>query len=204
MKPKLLLFDDDRKTVDITQDELAEEFEVTLVSEEEGLDDVITDQYAVIVTDVSIIGSDKTGYQIIDGLRRKHRITRTPIVVYSAKVRISDIEDQNKDLFYKYVNKVPRENEDDELLATCIEASKEDKHLISWKTFTAYFGMQGILDDELDSAGLSKLTPIIEISALKTNRQLLEQILEPDLEGYIWDALEDLAWSIYCRSLPPA
>jgi len=198
-KPRLLLFDDDEKTIDLTGDALEDYFDVTLVTLESQLDDIITDDFAVIVTDVSIKDSDRTGYQILDELRRKYKITRTPIVVYSAKVNINSIQIEQGKLFFRYVDKATKTS-NDELLEACIAASKEKKNLVSWNTFESYFEKNGIIDKKIDPGDLSRLTPFIDTSALETHRQLIAQLKKPDLEDDIWNVLEDLAWEIYQRN----
>jgi CheY-like chemotaxis protein len=197
-KPKLLLFDDEEKTADLTIDALDDDFDVVWKSNQDELDEVITDNFSVIVTDVSIKDSEKTGFQIIDDLRRKYRITRTPIVVYSAKVNIYEIENEQGNLFYRYIDKVGKES-NDELLSACKDAIQLKRNFVSFETLECYFDKCKILDEEIDPADLGRLTPFIETSALQTNRQLLGQLKKQDLEEDLWNVLEDLAWDIHQR-----
>ena len=196
-KPKLLLFDDDQKTVDLIQDSLEDDFDVTWCSTQEELDDKIDPSFDVIVTDVSIKDSDKTGYEIIDDIRRNLRITRIPIVVYSAKVNIEDIRKECGKLFFDYVDKAGKMANDD-LIDKCKKAAEERQNYVSWNTFTAYFEKIGKLDEKLDHSDLGDLTLQIDISTLNTVRDLLEQI-KKDLQDDVWLALECLSWDLYLR-----
>ena len=196
-RPKILLFDDDQKTADLIKDSLEDDFDVTWCSTQEELDEKIDNSFAVIVTDVSIKDSDKTGYQLIDDLRRNLRITRTPIVVYSAKVNIADIMEEYGKLFFAYVDKAGKMAGDD-LLDKCKEAAKEKPNLVSWDTLTAYFEKIGKLDEELDPSDLGNLAFHVDTSTIRAVRQLLDQI-KKDLQDDVWQALEDLIWDLYQR-----
>ena len=197
-KPGLLLFDDDEKTADLIKDSLEDDFEVTWCSTQEELDEKIDSSFDVIVTDVSIKDSDKTGYRLIDDLRRNLRLTRTPIVVYSAKVNIEDIRKDQGKLFFAYVDKASR-IAGDYLLDQCKKAAKEKPNLVSWRTFRAYFERIGKLDAELDPGDLGSLYFHVDTSTLRTMRHLLDQLKKDDLQDDVWYALEDLAWDLYQR-----
>lgn len=197
-KPRLLLFDDDQKTADLIKDSLEDDFEVTWCSTQEELDEKIDNSFDVIVTDVSIKDSDKTGYRLIDDLRRNLRLTRTPIVVYSAKVNIEDIRKEQGKLFFAYVDKASR-IAGDCLLDQCKKAAKEKPNLVSWSTFRAYFERIGKLDAELDPEDLGSLYFHVDTSTLRTMRHLLDQLKKDDLQDDVWYALEDLAWDLYQR-----
>ncbi len=196
-KPRLLLFDDDENTADLIKDSLEDDFEVTWCSTQKELDEKIDTSFDVIVTDVSIKDSDKTGYRLIDDLRRSLRITRTPIVVYSAKVNIEDIRKEEGKLFFAYVDKASKVAGDC-LLDQCKKAAKEKPDLVSWSTFTAYFEKIGKLDAELEPGDLGDLSFHVDTSTLKTVRRLLDQ-LKNDLQDDVWQALEALAWDLYRR-----
>ena len=196
-KPRILLFDDDQKTADLIKDSLADDYEVTWCSTQEELDEKIDNSFDVIVTDVSLKDSDKTGYRLIDDLRRGLRITRTPVVVYSAKVNIEDIREEHGKMFFAYVDKGSRMSGDD-LLDKCKEAVKEKQNLVSWDTFIAYFEKIGKLDERLDPSDLGDLSFHVDTSTLKTVQHLLDQ-LKKDLQDDVWQALEDLAWDLYQR-----
>ena len=196
-KPRLLLFDDDHKTADLVKDSLEDDFEVTWCSTREELDEKIDNSFDVIVTDVSIKDSDETGYRVIDDLRRNLRLTRTPIVVYSAKVSIEDIRKEHGKLFFAYVDKASK-IAGDCLLDECKKAAKERQNLVSWSTFRAYFESIDKLDAELEPDDLGGLYFHVDTSTLKTVRHLLDQ-LKKDLQDDVWYALEDLAWDLYRR-----
>ena len=201
-KPKLLLFEDNVKTGDLTKVNLeGEGFDVTWIVEEGDLDDVISDSFSVIVTDVSINNSSRTGYEIIDDLRRKYKIIRTPIVVYTAKVNMATIEEVQGKLFFRYVDKVNKESndDDDELIRACKEALEQKKNLVSFDTLETYFENCNIIDEKIDPDDLAQLTFFVDTSALETNRHLLCQLKKQDLEDDLWNVLEDLAWEIYTR-----
>lgn len=196
-KPKLLLFDDDVKIADIIEDSLEDEFDVTWRSKPHELDDVINDEFSVIVTDVSITGYDKAGYQIIDDLRRKMKIMRTPIVVYSAKINIKDIKRECGKLFYAYVDKGDAMG--DKLVETCLEASQMKPNIISVDSFEAYFERIGVLDDAIlpeDSTNFQIMG--IDKDFIKTHKQLIEQ-LKYNLDDMSRGELEDLLWIIFNR-----
>ena len=197
-KPRLLLFDDDQKTADLIKDSLEDDFEVTWCSTQEELDEKIDNSFDVIVTDVSIKDSDKTGYRLIDDMRRSLRLTRTPIVVYSAKVNIEDIRKEQGKLFFAYVDKASK-IAGNCLLDQCKKAAREGQNLVSWSTFTAYFERIGKLDAEIEPSDLGGLYfHVPDTSAVRTVRHLLDQ-LKKDLQDDVWYALEDLAWDLYRR-----
>ncbi len=197
-KPRLLLFDDDEKTADLIIDSLSDDFNVTWVSKQEELENIISDEFVVIVTDVSIKGSDKTGFELIDDFRRNMRITKTPIVVYSAKVNICEIEDEQGKLFFAYVDKGEKVM-GEELLAKCLEAAEQKRNMISWEVFKTYFERLGKLDVELEPEDLGKLSFHIDIQALRTVRQLLDQLTKADLSNELWVILDELAWELYAK-----
>lgn len=197
-KPRLLLFDDDQKTADLIKDSLEDDFEVTWCSTQEELDEKIDNSFDVIVTDVSIKDSEKTGYRLIDDLRRNLRLTRTPIVVYSAKVNIEDIRKEEGKLFFAYVDKASR-MAGDCLLDQCKKAAKEKPNLVSWNTFEAYFEKIGKLDAKLEPDDLGSLYFHVDTGTLVTIRDLLGQLKKDDLQDDVWGPLEEVAWEIYQR-----
>ena len=194
-KPKLLLFDDDERTADLIIDSLENEFNVIWVSKQEELEDIISDEFDVIVTDVSIKDSEKTGYELIDDFRRNIKITRTPIVVYSAKVNIADIEKEQGKLFFAYIDKGEKVM-GDELLEKCLEASKEKQNMVSWNVFQRYFENIGKVDAELDRNDIGKLE-FHGIFDVNTVKNLLEQLKKDDLDQDLWLILDELIWDLY-------
>ncbi len=194
-KPKLLLFDDDEKTADLIIDSLEDDFEVTWIHKQDELEETISDRFDVIVTDVSIKDSDKTGYELIDGFRRNIRIIRIPIVVYSAKVNILDIAKEQGKSFFAYVDKGER-GMGDELLDKCREAVKQKRNMVSWNGFRGYFDKIGKTDANLDPDDVGKLG-FHGIFDVNTVRDLLEQLKKEDLDQDLWSILDGLIWDLY-------
>jgi CheY-like chemotaxis protein len=194
-KPNLLLFEDNAAQVDLIIDSLSDDFDVTWVSNQKQLEEIISDEFNVIVTDVSIKDFDKTGYEMIDDFRRNIKITKTPIVVYSAKVNIADIEKEQGKLFFAYVDKGEKVM-GDELLERCLEASKEKQNMVSWNVFQGYFEKIGKVNAELDSDDVGKLK-FHGIFDVNTVKDLLEQLKKDDLDHDLWQILDELIWDFY-------
>ena len=80
--PELLLFDDEADTGDLVVDRLAEDFDVTFCTTEDKIrDELQPERFCVIVCDVNIQFSNKTGYQIIDEIRTEYQIRKVPVVI---------------------------------------------------------------------------------------------------------------------------
>ncbi len=198
-RPRALLFDDDIETVDITKDTLEEYFDVTWVKTKEELDDKIErDHYSVIVTDVSIEDSPQGGHEIVDELRIKYRVTRTPVVVYSAVRNVGEIRKSQNRLFHSYVEKVGK-NWQDKLLNTCIKATSSNRNIVSWNVFEACFEKIGKLDSEINTSDIPDAYILgINLGDNPTIRTLIAQIKNPDLDDTSWDSLEKALWKMYC------
>lgn len=201
-KPRALLFDDDVDTVDITMDTLEEEFDVTWVSSKEELDEKIErDHFNVIVADVSIESSAQTGPEIVDEIRIKYKVTRTPVVVYSAVRNVAEIKKSKNKLFYSYVEKIGR-NWQDTLLKECLKAAKADRNLVSWNVFESYFEQIVGLDTVVDPEEIPDAFILgIVLGENTTFRSLIALIKNKDLDDTSWEILENTLWKIYSRYL---
>ena len=188
-KPKLLLLEDSDKGLDLILDSLGEYFDVTRVKDQFQLEEKISKEFQVIVTDVSINNSDKTGFQLIDDLRVNMRITRIPIVVYSANVNIEDIEKEQGKLFCGYVDK-GNDVSGDVLLQTCIDCSKERQNVVSMTVWEASFAKLGKLNHPLTDDVIGELK-ILGIFDIKTIKDLCTQ-LNNNIENSEWKTLEDV------------
>ena len=188
-KPKLLLLEDSDKGIDLILDSLGEHFDVTRAKDQFQLEEKINAEFQVIVTDVSINNSDKTGFQLIDDLRVNMRITRIPIVVYSANVNIEDIEKEQGKLFCGYVDK-GNDVSGDVLLQTCIDCSKERQNVVSMTVWEASFAKLGKLNHPLTDDVIGELK-ILGIFDIKTIKDLCTQ-LNNNIENSEWKTLEDL------------
>ena len=188
-KPKLLLLEDSDKGLDLILDSLGEYFDVTRAKDQFQLEEKINAEFQVIVTDVSINNSDKTGFQLIDDLRVNMRITRIPIVVYSANVNIEDIEKEQGKLFCGYVDK-GNDVSGDVLLQTCIDCSKERQNVVSMTVWEASFAKLGKLNHPLTDDVIGELK-ILGIFDIKTIKDLCTQ-LNNNIENSEWKTLEDL------------
>ena len=186
--PKLLLLEDSDRGIDLILDSLGEYFNVTRVKDQFELEEKISKEFQVIVTDVSINNSDKTGFQLIDDLRVNMRITRIPIVVYSANVNIEDIEKEQGKLFCGYVDK-GNDVSGDVLLQTCIDCAKERQNVVSMTVWRASFAKLGKLYHPLDSDVVGELE-LLGIHDIKTIDDLCIQ-LDNDIEKSEWKILED-------------
>ena len=194
-KPKLLILEDNEMEYDLIENSLNETFEIEWARNYEGLENVISDQFSVMVVDVSIKNSDKKGYEMIDELRRKLRITKTPIIIYSANQNIKDIEDEQGDIFFRYVDKGEK-TMGDVLLKTCNEALKEKANMTSFKVLKEYFIKINKINEELESNTIATLN-FHEYYDLNTNKQLIEQLLKDDLDQQTWAILDEMIWVIY-------
>ena len=198
-KPHLLLFDDEEDTGDLVKDSLEDDFEVTWVRTKEELRDAIEpDLFSVIVTDVSIETSPEAGYEIVDKLRRVRKITRIPVIVYSGVRNMTEIEKTEDKLYHSYITKGSK-GWIDTLVSTCLKASNEDRHLVSWKTFEGYFKKSGIIDSPISSDEIPENAFILGIDLGKnpTNRSVIALIKNQDIDDVTWDELEKLLWKKY-------
>jgi CheY-like chemotaxis protein len=193
-KPKLLLLEDSDKGIDLIMDSLSEYFDVTWAKDQFQLEEKINAKFQVIVTDVSINNCEKQGFQLIDDLRVKMRITRIPIVVYSANVNIEDIEEDQGKLFCGYVDK-GNDMSGDVLLKTCIDCAKERQNVVSMNVWEGQFTKLGKLNHPLSDKIIGDLK-FLGIYDIKTIKDLITQ-LKNDIENSEWKSLEDLLWIIW-------
>jgi len=201
-KPLLLLFEDNPSTGKLVKQSLNWDFEVTWVQDHEQLRSELEDNFfSVIVTDVSIDGETHgtTGYELIDNIRVKRRITRTPVIVYSGVKNVKEIEDNNKKLFFAYLTKGGRDWLEN-LENLCKKASEQDRHLTSWQTLEAYFEKIEILDSPLTTLEVPKnqsLIGVLDLGENPTWRYLISLINNNDLDDQSWMEIEDLVMNKY-------
>ena len=193
-KPKLLLLEDSDKGIDLILDSLSEYFDVTWAKDQFQLEEKINAEFQVIVTDVSINNCEKQGFQLIDDLRVNMRITRIPIVVYSANVNIEDIEKEQGKLFCGYVDK-GNDASGDVLLQTCIDCAKERQNIVSMSVWEGQFTKLGKLNYSLSTEIIGELK-ILGIHDIDTVKDLIIQ-LNHDIEDSEWKSLEDLLWTLW-------
>jgi CheY-like chemotaxis protein len=199
-KRRLLLFDDDEATADIMLDFLEEEFEVIWVSNKEELENNIErDYFSVILVDVSIKGSAKSGYEIIDDLRRKYRITTTPIVVYSAVRNVEEIRKKMGRIFYSYVPKIGRDWQDI-LLKDCLKACMENGRDTASTVFETYFAQLGVLDSQIESSEVpASFASVLGEEQKITVKTIIGLLRDKQLDGDSWEILESTLWKKYGR-----
>jgi len=104
-KPKLLVFDDDERSARATGRQLNDHFEITIVKNQDELEDKIAETFSVILTDIRIQGTEKTGFEIVNEIRQNMRITRIPIIIYSGQITVDETRKEQGKLFFDYVDK---------------------------------------------------------------------------------------------------
>ena len=172
-------------------------FEITWVKNEQELDGEISDDFDVIVTDVRINGTDVKGHKIIEDIRRKYKISRIPVIVYSGVVNVFEIESERGRLFFAYIDK-GEEDFAEQLVQKAIEASIEKENITSHRYFeTRLIDNLGEPLEKLDI--VNHLSFLTDPSQLKTVGDLIEQMRKPDMQIEILDALEDLGWELIKR-----
>jgi len=194
-KPKLLLLEDNELQVDLIIDSLEEAFNVEWVSNQQQLENKISKEFKVIVTDVSINNSEKTGFELIDDLRVNMRITRIPIVVYSANVNMEAIEEEQGKLFCGYVDKGGGKS-GDELLEKCKMCAKEKENMVSWRVWEGYFEKIDKLNYPLSSEQIGQLE-LDGIYDVKIVKDIIIQLTKDDLDDESWKILDQYLWNIY-------
>lgn len=195
----LLLFDDDISNAKLIKAVCRKSFNVTWVKNEEELDNTINENFRVIVSDVRIKGTDRNGHQIIEDIRRKYKISRIPVIIYSGGVNVNEIKMQRGRLFFAYIDK-GQPDFTDQLLQKCIEAEVEKENITSHQYFETRFIDLGKIDESLDDLDVyNHLSFLGDTSSLKTIRHLIAQMKKPEMEEDILDALEDLAWKLINR-----
>jgi CheY-like chemotaxis protein len=176
------------------------EFDVEWVKNYDQLRSELEDNFfSVIVTDVSIDSSSEDGYEIIDNIRVKRRITRTPVIVYSGVKNMQEIERTNKNLFFAYLTKGTR-NWLSKLEELCLKASKQDRHLSSWKTLEAYFEKIKILDLPLKGLEIPQnqlFTGLLDLGKNPTWRYVISLVDDTHIDDIAWRELENIAMEKY-------
>jgi len=194
--PKLLLFEDDSKNAKIIKAACRKSFDIVWVKNEDELDAEIKDDFDVIISDVRIRGTDRQGHQIIEDIRRKYKISRIPVILYSGVLNVFEIEKERGRLFFAYVDKGDIDFAN-QLLSKASEAATEKENLISYTYFETRFSQMGKFDESLEKINLiDNLSFITDITQIKTVRDLITQMKKDDMEIEILDALEDIAWKI--------
>jgi CheY-like chemotaxis protein len=194
--PKLLLFEDDSKNAKIIKAACRKSFDIVWVKNEDELDAEIKDDFDVIISDVRIRGTDRQGHQIIEDIRRKYKISRIPVILYSGVLNVFEIEKERGRLFFAYVDKGDIDFAN-QLLSKASEAATEKENLISYIYFETRFSQMGKFDESLEKINLiDNLSFITDITQIKTVRDLITQMKKDDMEIEILDALEDIAWKI--------
>ena len=195
----LLLFEDDDTTAKNVEDQLNYDFNVIRVKNKEELRDKLEpDLFSVIVTDVQIDGSDINATEILHDIRRKRRITRTPIIVYSGIKNMDVIEKEEDKMFRYYITKGEK-GWLSKLEDCCLLSAKEDKHLVSWRTFEGYFEKEKIIDSPISPEDITAAATImgIVLGDKTTNRTIIDWLKNPDLDNDAWTELEILLWKKY-------
>ena len=164
--PELLLFDDEPDTGDLACDRLEDYFKVEYCTTEEQLTEVIEPKrFSVIACDVSIMNSDKDGYEIIDELRVNLDMRGVPVVVYSAVRNMAEIKKRWGGFFSDYVVK-GESRWVENLLHVCKKAEKENPRNNEAKVYGRWFVKH--MDDHLDVS----LSPDAEIMGVKGDEKL--------------------------------
>ena len=181
-KPELLLFDDEADTGDIVQDRLSDDFEVTFCTTEAQIrDEIQPDRFCVIACDVSIQNSDKSGYRLIDEIRRDYGIRKVPVVVYSAVRDIPEIRKREGTYYDAYIEKVPPKW-GEKLAAACMKACAKEGR---WVVADVY---EKLLADHLDDLlDVPRYSPDAEIFGVHTIPNLtvkiaLDQLRKKELD----------------------
>lgn len=199
-EPRLLLFDDEKNNAEVTIDIFEDEFKVDWASSYEELDKMIkTHKYGVIVTDVMIDSNPKLGYELVDELRKKYRLTRIPVVVYSAVADVDQIRADQGKLFHSYVNRMNRDQLEN-LLNACNAAIKDNQHTVSWDTLEASFEKIGKLDEHVPKSDIPEAFAMgIYFDKDPTVRILIGHARNSETDGTTWDVLEGFLQDLYNR-----
>jgi CheY-like chemotaxis protein len=196
----LLLFEDGDITAKNVKDQLKDDFKVDRAKNQDELRDYLEpDHYSVIVTDVQIDGSGGIpATEIIHDIRRKRRITRTPIIVYSGVKNMDIIEKEENKMFRYYVTKGER-GWLSKLEDYCLLSAKEDRHLVSWRTFQGYFEEEKIIDLSISKEDITSAAIIMGITLgdKTTNRTIIDWLKNPELDDGAWEELEKILWKKY-------
>jgi CheY-like chemotaxis protein len=180
-EPELLLFDDEPDTAEVVVDRLSDDFKVTFCSTETQLRDTIEpDRFCVIVCDVSIQSSNKTGYEIIDEIREEYGIRKTPVGVYSAVRNIPEIQKSQGPYYDFYIEKA--EGWSQKLLAECIKACAKEGRLVLADVMERK--LKDHLDDLLDVTRYSPDAEILGVHSIPnlTVKIALEQLRKKELD----------------------
>tara|TARA_Y100000748_G_scaffold291641_1_gene279333 strand:+ start:66 stop:686 length:621 start_codon:yes stop_codon:yes gene_type:complete len=195
-KPELLLFDDDEDNADLVIDALEDEggFNVTWVSNEEEFSEKIEpDRFRVIVTDVSIRDSPDPGYKIVERIRKRNRIFRVPVIVYSSVVSVENIAKQQNELYFDYI---PRgESWLGKLVKAARKAGNEPGHLVSLQYMKQRLRNEGRFQNEVDLSDMPELATLglQQLTEEKTTAEKIISFLEDrSIDDIEWDTYEKI------------
>ena len=196
----MLLFDDDEETKDIMMDYLDDEFDVTWVKNKEELEEKIErDYYAVILVDVSIKNSTQSGFEIIEEIRKKYRVTTTPIVIYSAVRNVEEIKKEKGKTFYSYVPKIGRDWQG-VLLKECLKACGEKRRNTSATVLQSYFEKLGKIDSEINPSEIPDIfSSVLNGNGNSTIRSMIKLLENSDMDDGSWELLDETLWKKYDR-----
>lgn len=190
--PELLLFDDEADTGDLARDRLEDYFKVTFCTTEAQLREVIEqNRFSVIACDVSIMNSDKEGYEIIDELRVQYDIRKVPVVVYSAVRNMAEIKKRFGGFFDDYVVK-GESRWAENLLHACKKAERKNPRNVEADVYKRWYVDN--MDDHLDVS----ISPDAEIMGVKGDEKLTVRTAVSQLEN---KELDDETADVYRQAL---
>ena len=164
--PELLLFDDEPKTGGLAKDRLEDYFKVTYCTTEEQLrEEIEPKRFSVIACDVSIMNSDKEGYEIVAELRAHNDMRGVPVVVYSAVRNMAEIKKRWGGFFSDYVVK-GESRWAENLLHACKKAERKNSRNIEADVYKRWFADH--MDEHLDVT----LSPDAEILGVLEDKKL--------------------------------
>ena len=192
-----LLFEDQKLNAEVVIDVL-DEFQVDWVSTTEKLEEKIKDgKYRVIVTDVNIATSPKPGYEVVDELRRRHRKTRVPVVVYSTVVNMDETRSAKGKLFYDYVDRNDKDQRKN-LQDACRRAVKENTHTVSWNALEASFQQLGLLNKKIPKSDIpNRFIMGIYFDKDPSVDILLKHIKDKDNDDETWSIFEEFLLDLH-------
>lgn len=192
-----LLFEDQKLNAEVVI-EVLDEFQVDWVSTVDELEEKIKDgKYRVIVTDVEIATSPKPGYEMVDELRRRHRKTRVPVVVYSTVVNMDETRASKGNLFYDYVDRNDKDQRKN-LQDACRRAVEENTHTVSWNALEASFRRMGLLDKTIPKSDIpDRFIMGIYFDKDPTVHVLLKHIKNKDNDDETWGIFEEFLLSFH-------
>ena len=199
-KPKLLLFEDEIRNAKLIRRVCEKNFDITWVRNEAELDEEISEEFDVIVSDIRIKGTDDVrGHKIIEDIRRKYKLSRIPVIIYSGVVNVHEIEKERGRLFFSYVDKGDIDFAT-QLADKALEASAQKANISSRRYFKSRLEELGKLDETLDESDVSDALSILQTdpTQFKTVRDVIDQMNQSWLveQTDVLEMLEDFAWDL--------